>query len=39
VTIEELADIVGIAKTNVARNVKRLQELNLIARIGPAKGG
>lgn len=39
VTYAELAEIVGIAPTNVARNVKKLIEENRIKRVGPAKGG
>lgn len=39
VTYTELAEIVGIAPTNVARNVKKLVEENRIKRVGPAKGG
>lgn len=39
VTYAELAKIVGIAPTNIARNVKKLVQENRINRIGPAKGG
>lgn len=39
VTIEELSRTIGIAKTNIARNVKKLIEKNIIKRIGPANGG
>lgn len=39
VTMEELAEIVGIAKTNVARNIKKLRNLDIVRRVGAAKGG
>ena len=39
VTMEELAEIVGIAKKNVFNNMKKLQENGLIRRIGADKNG
>ncbi len=38
-TIPELAEIVGIAGRNIAENLKKLQELGLIERVGSKKGG
>lgn len=39
VTQEELSQIVGIAKLNINKNMKKLQEQNLIERIGADKNG
>lgn len=39
VTYEELAKLIGINVNNIERNVKKLRDLNIIDRIGPAKGG
>lgn len=39
VTQEELADIVGIARKNIIANMKKLQEIGLIKRIGADKNG
>lgn len=39
VTQEELADIVGIARKNIIVNMKKLQEIGLIKRIGADKNG
>ena len=39
VTQEELVKIVGIAKLNIAKNMKKLQEAGLIKRIGADKNG
>ena len=38
-TIPELAEIVGIAGRNIAENLKKLQELGLLERVGSRKGG
>ena len=39
VTQEELVNIVGIAKLNIAKNMKKLQEAGLIKRVGADKNG
>ena len=39
VTQEELASLVGIAKLNINKNMKKLQEQNIIRRIGADKNG
>lgn len=39
ITYTELSKLIGIAPTNVARNIKRLMESKKITRVGPAKGG
>ena len=38
-TIPELAEIVGIAERNISENLKKLQELGLLERVGSKKGG
>lgn len=39
ITQEELAEIVGIARLNIIKNMKKLQEQNIIKRIGADKSG
>ncbi|UTC67179.1 MULTISPECIES: Fic family protein [unclassified Treponema] len=39
ITQEELAEIVGIARLNIIKNMKKLQEQNIIKRIGADKNG
>ncbi|UTC64207.1 Fic family protein [Treponema sp. OMZ 788] len=39
ITQEELAEIVGIARLNIIKNMKKLQEKNIIKRIGADKNG
>jgi ATP-dependent DNA helicase RecG len=39
ITQKELADIIGISKVHVNKNMMRLQEMNLIRRVGPDKTG
>ncbi|MBO4731520.1 MAG: winged helix-turn-helix transcriptional regulator, partial [Spirochaetaceae bacterium] len=39
VTQEELSSLVGIAKLNINKNMKKLQEQNIIRRIGADKNG
>ncbi|HMR83741.1 MAG TPA: winged helix-turn-helix domain-containing protein, partial [Niabella sp.] len=38
ITYTELSKLVGIAPTNVARNIKKLIETKRLIRVGPAKG-
>ena len=39
VTQEELSSIVGIAKLNINKNMKKLQEQGIIERVGADKNG
>ncbi len=39
VTIAELSLVIGVTTRSVERNLKKLQESGLVARVGPAKGG
>ncbi|GGH32745.1 winged helix-turn-helix transcriptional regulator [Sphingobacterium alkalisoli] len=39
VTYSELAEIVGIAPTNIARNIKKMTDNNIIRRVGSTKRG
>ena len=39
ITQEELAEIIGIARLNIIKNMKKLQEQNIIKRIGANKNG
>ena len=34
-----MADIIGIDRRNIARNIKKLQEQGIVRRVGPDKGG
>ena len=38
-TQEEVSTIVGIAKLNIHKNMKKLQEQNIIRRVGADKNG
>lgn len=39
VSQEQIARTVGISRTHVAKNLKKLAEMSLVKRIGPDKGG
>ena len=39
ITTQEMADSIGIDRSNVYRNIKKLQEQGVIRRVGPDKGG
>lgn len=39
ITYTELSELIGIAPTNIARNIKKLVEAEKLRRVGPAKGG
>lgn len=39
ITTQEMADSIGIDRSNVYRNIKKLQEQGIIRRVGPDKGG
>ena len=34
-----MAEIIGIDRRNIARNIKKLQEQDVVHRVGPDKGG
>jgi predicted HTH transcriptional regulator len=39
ITIAELATIVGVTGRTIERNIQKLQQENLLRRVGPDKGG
>ena len=39
ISTQDMADIIGIDRRNIARNLKKLQENGIVKRIGPDKGG
>ena len=39
ISTSKMADIIGIDRRNIARNIKKMQEQGLIRRVGPDKGG
>ena len=39
ISTQDMADIIGIDRRNIARNIKKLQEKGIVKRIGPDKGG
>ena len=39
ITYKELSNLIGIAPTNIARNIKKLVDAKKLTRVGPAKGG
>ncbi len=39
ITTQEMADSIGIDRSNVYRNIKKLQEQGIIRLVGPDKGG
>ena len=39
ITTQEMADSIGIDRSNIYRNIKKLQEQGIIRRVGPDKGG
>ena len=38
-TIPDLARLIGVTERSIERNIRKLQDLGLLRRIGPAKGG
>ena len=34
-----MADIIGIDRRNITRNIKKLQDQHFLRRVGPDKGG
>jgi ATP-dependent DNA helicase RecG len=39
ISTSEMAEIIGIDRRNIARNIKKLQEQGIVRRVGPDKGG
>ena len=39
ISTAKMADIIGIDRRNIARNIKKLQEQSVVRRVGPDKGG
>ena len=39
VTTSKMADMIGVDRRNIARNIKKLQVLGVVRRVGPDKGG
>ena len=39
ISTAKMADIIGINRRNIARNIKKLQEHGVVRRVGPDKGG
>ena len=39
ITTQEMAELIGIDRSNVARAIKKLQSQGILRRIGPDKGG
>ena len=39
ISTSEMADLIGIDRRNIARNIKILKERCIIRRVGPDKGG
>ena len=39
ISTSKMADIIGIDRRNIARNIKKLQEQSIIRRVGSDKGG
>ena len=39
ISTSKMAEIIGVDKRNIARNIKKLQEQGVVRRVGPDKGG
>ena len=39
ISTSKMAEIIGIDRRNIARNIKKLQEQGAVRRVGPDKGG
>ena len=39
ISTSKMAEIIGIDRRNIARNIKKLQEQGIVRRVGPDKGG
>ena len=39
ISTSKMADIIGVDRRNIARNIKKLQEQGVVRRVGPDKGG
>ena len=39
ISTSKMAEIIGVDRRNIARNIKKLQEQGVVRRVGPDKGG
>ena len=39
ISTSRMAEVIGIDRRNIARNIKKLQDQGIIRRVGPDKGG
>ncbi|MBQ2196458.1 MAG: winged helix-turn-helix transcriptional regulator, partial [Prevotella sp.] len=39
ISTSKMAEIIGVDRRNIARNIKKLQEQSVVRRVGPDKGG
>jgi len=39
ISTSKMAEIIGVDRRNIARNIKKLQEQGAVRRVGPDKGG
>jgi ATP-dependent DNA helicase RecG len=39
ISTSKMAEVIGIDRRNIARNIKKLQDQGIIRRVGPDKGG
>ena len=39
ISTTKMAEIIGVDRRNIARNIKKLQEQGIVRRVGPDKGG
>ena len=39
ISTTKMAEIIGVDRRNIARNIKKLQEQGAVRRVGPDKGG
>ena len=39
ISTSKMAEIIGVNRRNIARNIKKLQEQGVVRRVGPDKGG
>ena len=39
ISTTKMAEIIGVDRRNIARNIKKLQEQGVVRRVGPDKGG
>ena len=39
ISTSKMAEIIGVDRRNIARNIKKLQDQGVVRRVGPDKGG